>query len=92
MAFPSKLADCTAVGVPLVIYGPSYCSAVRWANENPGVAKVIEDPQGLGDAVHHLANDPALRQALGLRALEIGEKYFAYDAVREVFNRALISG
>ncbi len=92
MAFPSKLADCTAVGVPLIIYGPQYCSAVRWANENPGVAEVVEDPQGLGDAVRRLANDPVLRQALGTRALQIGDKYFAYDAVQAVFNRALIRG
>jgi hypothetical protein len=92
MAFPSKLADCTAVGVPLLIYGPSYCSAVRWANDNPGVAEVVEEPKGLGDRVRRLANDPELRQTLGTRALQIGERYFAYDAVREVFDRALIRG
>src|SRR5205823_2611554 len=31
VSFPSKLADCTAVGLPILIYGPPYCSAVRWA-------------------------------------------------------------
>jgi glycosyltransferase involved in cell wall biosynthesis len=92
LAFPSKLADCTAVGVPLLIYGPDYCSAVRWANENPGVAEVVQERKGLGDSVYRLANDPELRQTLGTRALQIGEKYFAYDAVCEVFNRALNRG
>ena len=59
IAFPSKLADCTAVGVPLVIYGPEYCSAVRWARENAGVAEVVDAPLKLGDVVvpHHVGDD-----------------------------------
>ncbi|HEX5966296.1 MAG TPA: glycosyltransferase, partial [Pyrinomonadaceae bacterium] len=51
IAFPSKLADCTAIGVPLLIYGPSYCSAVQWARENSGVAEVVETPEGLGEVI-----------------------------------------
>jgi hypothetical protein len=38
--FPSKLTDCTSTGLPLLICGPPNCSAVRWAKENPGVAKL----------------------------------------------------
>jgi glycosyltransferase involved in cell wall biosynthesis len=91
MAFPSKLADCTAVGVPLLIYGPAYCSAVRWAHENVGVAEVVEVQERLVHVVQRLANDPALREALGRRALEVGEKYFAHETVQAVFNRALRS-
>ena len=89
LAFPSKLADCTAVGVPLLIYGPSYCSAVRWAKENEGVAEVVEAPEGLAEVVHQLTRDPVRRQQLGTKALEVGEKYFAFDTVQAVFNRAL---
>jgi hypothetical protein len=51
LAFPSKLADCTAVGLPLLIYGPPYCSAVRWATENAGVAEVVEAEAGLAEVV-----------------------------------------
>ncbi|HEX6044892.1 MAG TPA: glycosyltransferase [Pyrinomonadaceae bacterium] len=92
MAFPSKLADCTAVGLPLLIYGPPYCSAVRWAKENAGVAEVVESQEGLAAVVQRLANDAALRQALGQRALEIGDKYFAHDAVQAVFSRSVSCG
>ena len=53
MAFPSKLADCTATGLPLLIYGPAYCSAVTWARENPGVAEVVETEGALSDAITH---------------------------------------
>jgi hypothetical protein len=92
LAFPSKLADCTAVGLPLLIYGPPYCSAVGWANENAGVAEVVETQEGLAPVVQLLGNDPALRLTLGRRALEIGEHYFAHDAVQAVFNRAITRG
>ena len=89
MAFPSKLADCTATGLPLVIYGPSYCSAVVWARENEGVAEVVEAESDLGDAIERLANDPAHRVSLGRRALDVGLEYFTHDRVQEVFNHAL---
>jgi glycosyltransferase involved in cell wall biosynthesis len=91
LAFPSKLADCTAIGLPLVIYGPPYCSAVRWARENVGVGEVVPTDlkSELEAAIIRLAKDPALRFALGKRAIEVGREYFAYEKVRQVFNRAL---
>ena len=91
MAFPSKLADCTAVGVPLLVYGPNYCSAVRWARENGGVAEIVEAQEGLAEVVKRLAGDPVLRQELGRKALEFGQRYFAHETVQAVFNRALTS-
>src|SRR5688572_18338859 len=91
LAFPSKLADSTAVGLPLVIYGPPYCSAVRWARENSGVGEVVDRDliPLLGEAIGHLAGEPALRVAMGKRAIEVGRKYFAHETVRQVFFRAL---
>lgn len=91
LAFPSKLADCTAAGLPLIVYGPTYCSAVLWARENSGVAEVIdnEETAELSTAVARLAADPSRRLALAQRALEVGRQYFAHDAVRQVFERAI---
>jgi hypothetical protein len=89
MAFPSKLADCTAVGLPLLIYGPYYCSAVAWARENSGVAEVVDTEDALAPAVNHLANDADLRVALATRALEVGREYFSHERVQQVFNQAL---
>jgi len=90
LAFPSKLADCSAAGLPLLIYGPAYCSAVRWARENPAVAEIVDtDEHGLRRAIERLAADPDLRVALGRRALEVGRQYFAHAAVQETFDRAL---
>ncbi len=92
LAFPSKLADCTAVGLPLLVYGPSYCSAVRWAKENASVGEVVEAEAGLAEVVKRLVNEPARRVGLGREALRVGRAYFACDAVRAVFNRAINHG
>lgn len=93
MAFPSKLADYTAVGLPLLIYGPEYCSAVRWAKENPGASEVVttEGTIALGNAVERLASSPSTRVLLGMRALEVGRRDFSSSLVRDVFNHALLS-
>ncbi|HJU93401.1 MAG TPA: glycosyltransferase [Pyrinomonadaceae bacterium] len=89
MAFPSKLADSTATGLPLLIYGPTYCSAAVWAREIQDVAEVVEAESQLGEAIKRLANDPAHRVSLGRRALEVGREYFTHDRVQEVFSAAL---
>ena len=91
MAFPSKLADCTATGLPLLIYGPRYCSAVTWARENQGVAEVVEDESNLGEAINRLASDPVHRVSLGKRALDVGHEYFSHERVQQVFHRVLQS-
>src|SRR4029453_7093108 len=87
-AFPSKLADYTAVGAPLLIYGPPYCSAVRWAEEMPGAAEVVTT-QGviaLEKAVYRLASSPEYRAALGTRALSAGGQCFSHEKVQSVFD------
>jgi hypothetical protein len=89
MAFPSKLADYTATGVPLLIYGPSYCSAVTWARENPGVAEVVESEPDLAAAIARLAGDPDHRVALGKRALDTGREYFTHARTQQLFHQSL---
>ena len=89
MAFPSKLADYTATGVPLLIYGPSYCSAVAWARENPGVAEVVEAEPDLSAAIKRLATNPDHRLALGKRALETGREYFSHACIQQRFHQSL---
>jgi hypothetical protein len=91
MGFPSKLTDCTAVGLPLLVYGPTYCSAVRWARENPGVAEVVdcEDAATLASAVHRLMGDPQYRVCLARCALETGNRYFSHAAAHGALLRGL---
>jgi glycosyltransferase involved in cell wall biosynthesis len=91
ISFPSKLTDYTAVGLPLLIYGPDYCSALRWAIENDGVAVVVdrEDSRALAQAVQRLASVPEDRIAFGQRALDVGCQYFGIEVVRSIFVRVL---
>jgi glycosyltransferase involved in cell wall biosynthesis len=89
MAFPSKLAGYTATGVPLLIYGPNYCSAVAWARENPGVAEVVEAERDFTAAIERLATNPDHRIALGKRALDTGRDYFSHARVQQRFHQSL---
>jgi len=91
LAFPSKLADYTSVGLPLLIYGPPYCSAAAWAHANACVGEVVTTDEGvdLSQALERLARDPLWRVELGRRALEVGRQYFAHEAVQQIFDRAV---
>jgi hypothetical protein len=81
VSFPSKLADYTAVGLPLIVDGPEYCSTVRWSRENPGVAEIItgESADALAEAVARLLQDPAHRLQLAKEAIRLGQQYFGFD-------------
>ena len=93
ISFPSKLTDYTSVGLPLLIHGPAYCSAVRWAVSNPGVAEVVadENPKTLVEALRRLAASPPHRIALGTQALNVGGRYFTQEAAQAIFQQALVA-
>jgi glycosyltransferase involved in cell wall biosynthesis len=86
LSFPSKLADYTAAGLPLLIQGPDHCSAVRWALENPGVAEVVTDnhPDAQTAALERL-RVPSYRMALAEAALRKGYEFFSYSAAERIF-------
>lgn len=90
LCFPSKLADYTAAALPVLIYGPEYCSAVRWARQNPGAAEVvsIRGKQGIDSAIARLAS-LRLREELGRRASELGDMYFSHEAGARLFSSAI---
>ena len=91
ISFPSKLTDYTLTGLPLLIAGPNYCSAVRWTKENPGVAEVVEtvDVALLQAAVDRVVENVPYRQRLAARALEVGRTYFSYETAQATFLSAL---
>jgi len=91
LSFPSKLADYTSVGLPLLIYGPEYCSAVRWAGENPGVAELVtrQGTVQLCAAVQRLAQSAEFRWQLGQSALVAGENSFSHRSAIGIFHSSL---
>ena len=90
ISFPSKLTDYTAVGLPLLIYGPDYCSAVRWARENAGVAEIVtsERSEETSAAVRRLLRNDH-RRLLASRALEVGNRFFKHEVTERVLFAAL---
>jgi glycosyltransferase involved in cell wall biosynthesis len=89
-AFPSKLADYTAAGLPLLISGPDYCSAILWTRENSGVAETAtaDTKADLSAALDRL-RDPNHRCDLAARALHIGDQLFSHESVQSVFFNAV---
>jgi glycosyltransferase involved in cell wall biosynthesis len=91
MGFPSKLPDYTATGLPLLIWGPPDCSAVRWAQENDGVAEVAtaNDRPSIDAAVDRLVSDASYRKTLAAEARRVGDRDFSQAAAQATFHRAL---
>jgi hypothetical protein len=90
--FPSKLTEYTATGLPLLILGPAYCSAVRWARENDGVAEVVDvnDARLVRHALDRLRN-PLRRSELAANALAAGQRFFSHRAAQAQFHSGLSS-
>lgn len=90
VSFPSKLADCTATGLPILIDGPDYCSAVRWARDNRGAAEVVtqDSVDALVAAIDRLRN-PAIRLERAREAIRWGKLYFAHDVAVSLLYRKL---
>lgn len=91
LSFPSKLTDYTATGLPLLINGPDYSSAIRWAQDNPGVAAIVEDQSVRTlSAVLETLKDHALRRDLGNNALAAGQQWFSWEKVFGQFRARLV--
>ncbi|MBC8002842.1 MAG: hypothetical protein H7X97_09675 [Opitutaceae bacterium] len=87
LSFPSKLADYTAVGLPLLIVGPPYCSGVRWAEDNAPVAELVtrEDIGDIKAALQRLGCREH-RIALAHAAMQKGNEFFGHKSVEKAFH------
>jgi glycosyltransferase involved in cell wall biosynthesis len=90
-SFPSKIADYTAIGLPMLLLGPNYCSAVEWAKSCPGVAVIAEQAttEAIGAAVRQLQDSIELRKEIAARAMEVGNELFDYKQTRDQFWECL---
>jgi glycosyltransferase involved in cell wall biosynthesis len=91
--FPSKLADYTAIGLPVLLWGPAYSSAARWALEHAGATALVTelDDAAVRQALVDLVGDPGRAAGLAAAAAVAGQACFHPQAARAILYRALCS-
>ena len=94
ICFPSKLTDYTATGLPLLIHGPAYSSAVRWARGEHDIAEIVDEAgaTALRSAIERLHHDADRRSGLAARAAAAGQRYFDAAQARAALTTALAGG
>jgi glycosyltransferase involved in cell wall biosynthesis len=85
-SFPSKLIEGMQTGLPIVVWGPEYCSAVHWAQQG-GRALCVTDPNPviLRQALENLSESKDELRRLGAASREAAETVFNADKIRAQF-------
>ena len=87
-SFPSKLVNYVQICKPVVIWGPEYCSAIRWARPmRRALCVTSSHPNNLVSALENL--DRCERQRLGASAREAAMTDFNADRIQSQFLAAL---
>jgi glycosyltransferase involved in cell wall biosynthesis len=90
-SFPSKMIDATQLGLPIVIWGPEYCSAVKWAREGERALCVTDaNPLAIRGALERLAASPAEQQRLAKASREAAATDFNRERIQAQFIDALM--
>jgi glycosyltransferase involved in cell wall biosynthesis len=89
-AFPSKTADYLASGKPILVFGPSYSTLVRYASEQ-GFAEVVTEfsADALMHGIQKILLSSAYRERLVARALEVLSQYHDIKRQRNQFRSVL---
>lgn len=77
LSFPSKLADYTRTGLPILVYGPAHCSAAQWAVNHGDAAELVttRGVDALAHALDRIKDNVARRRQLAQRAAEAAEMF-----------------
>lgn len=89
--FPSKLPEYLALGMPVIITGPSYATGVKWGLSNPESCVVLTEQDGetWTNVLTQLRLDAELRLRLSTKAIEAGNHDFEPVAIRNSFQRLI---
>jgi glycosyltransferase involved in cell wall biosynthesis len=89
-SFPSKMVDAMQLGLPIVIWGPEYCSAVQWARGADQALCVTDpNPSVFRRALEELAASPAEQERLAKSARNAAAGEFNPERIQEQFMDAL---
>jgi glycosyltransferase involved in cell wall biosynthesis len=85
-SFPSKMIDAVQLGLPIVIWGPEYCSAVKWARQGERALCVTNtEPLALRGALEELAASPSERECLAKSARNAAAGAFNRERIQKQF-------
>lgn len=89
-SFPSKMIDAMQLGLPVVIWGPEYCSAVKWARRGERALCVTDpNPSSIRRALEELAASPAEQERLAKSSREAAATDFNHERIQAKFIDAL---
>ncbi len=89
-SFPSKLLEFAQFGKPLIIWGPEYCSAIRWAMEGDKALCVTDPaPRAVLAALEQLHTDKALSTYLAERTTVAANAEFNPKRIEAQFTAIL---
>jgi glycosyltransferase involved in cell wall biosynthesis len=89
-SFPSKMIDAMQLGLPVVIWGPEYCSAVKWARSGERALCVTDpNPSAIRRALEELAAASAEQERLAKSSRETAATDFNHERIQTQFIDAL---
>ena len=89
-SFPSKMIEAMQLGLPVVVWGPEYCSAVQWARQGERALCVTDpNPSTLRRALEDLAASPSPQERLAISAREAAAGEFNPELIQAQFMDVL---
>lgn len=89
-SFPSKMIDAMQLGLPVVIWGPEYCSAVKWARKGDRALSVTDpNPLALREALEELTASLSELERLAKSASDAAAGDFNCEQIQLQFMDAL---
>ncbi len=88
--FPSKLVDYTTIGLPILIWGPEYSSAVKWAAANPMAAEVVTSSTktSLLKGIKRIL-DPDVGKKIAEAGMDAGNNDFDHERIQSDFFKSI---
>jgi hypothetical protein len=92
-AFPSKWADYSTMGLPLLVWAPPAASSARFIGDHPGCAELVTsaDPTALTPAIERLESGTPYRLSLAAALAREGKRAFSPQAGWQCFSSALLA-
>ena len=89
-SFPSKMIDAMQLGLPVVIWGPEYCSAVTWSRGGERALCVTDsNPSAMRQTLEELAASPLEQERLSKSARKAAVEDFNPERIQAQFMSIL---